>query len=65
MAIEIFAAAVTDGARIVAEQLIERSDIVGDECLFVTLERRVHLSDHIRQVDFHWVLHFRSVVAAV
>src|SRR5581483_828139 len=56
MAIENLICPVADRARIVAKQLVEHRYIVRHERLLVAVERRPHLRDDIRQVNFHCVL---------
>ena len=53
VAVEILAAAVADGARIVAKDRVERGDVVGHQRLLVALERRLDFGDDLRPVDLH------------
>ena len=53
VAVEIFADAIAQRARILAEQLIEHGDVIRHQRLLVTLELRRNLGQHVRQVDLH------------
>src|SRR4029079_17379471 len=53
VAVEILAAAVADGARVGAEQRIERFDVVRPQRLLVAIERRRDFGDDIGEVDVH------------
>src|SRR5262249_14045843 len=58
VAVEVLGRAVADGARIVAEELVERGNVVRDHRPLVAFERGPHFGHHIGQVDFH--VHFRA-----
>src|SRR5262249_21884836 len=58
MAVQDLGAAITNGARIVAEDRVQGRDVVADECFFVAFEGGGHLGDDVGQVDFGVPGHF-------
>jgi hypothetical protein len=53
MAVKVLGEAIADRARILVKQGIEGRNIVADQRLFVTRERRLDLGHDVRQVNFH------------
>src|SRR5580700_4533154 len=54
--IKILAAAVADGARVLAEYRIQGGDVVRHKRLFIMLESRGDFGNDLRQVDLHKTL---------
>jgi hypothetical protein len=64
VAVKVLAAAVADGARIVAKQRIERGHVVAHQRLLVALECRCDLGNDIGLIDVHRLAHLRPFPAS-
>src|SRR3954451_21547555 len=53
IAVEVLADAIAQRAGIVAEELAEHRDVVGDQGLLITLERGFDVRDHVGKIDLH------------
>src|SRR5438874_1662422 len=53
VAVEVLADAIAQRAGIVAEELAEHCDVVGDQRLLIALERGFDFRDHVGEIDLH------------